>query len=326
MKFEDLLPIILAALVVSVIIFTLIGAFTGPKKRKVAPTQPVIDDSSHELILGDLTAAMSQQLPGQHRDQEQVLPQLKRAGYYSPTALMEYQAIRTSLILIPLIIAAAAAMLVEKALIPQVLFIGLIGAILGFSLPRIYIAVKANERAREVERGLPVFADLLSLALMSGQSLMASMIRVTGQIRGAFPGLAEELDIVLKQAEMLNLTVAFEQWANRSQVSDVRNLSVILTQSQKLGNEPATVLLEYANNLRITLRQRADAHAQRTGFWMLFPSIFCMWVPALVLLVAPVFFEFNKQRLKTREAFDEGREQLSGQQRGLQPNEKPVIE
>ena len=325
MKLEELIPYFLVLLVATAVVFTLIGAFTSPRRRRETLPAPSQDESSHELILGDLTSALSQQLPGKSRDQAQVLPQLKRAGYYRPSALMEFQAIRTALVLIPLLMAITAAMLLPKDDIPRVLALGLIGALLGFALPRIYIGVRAAERSREIERGLPIFADLLSLALLSGQSLIASMIRVTDQIRTAFPGLAQELDIVLKQAEMLNLTTAFEHWAARSQVTDVRNLAIILTQSQKLGNEPAQVLLEYASNIRINLRQRADAHAQRVGFWMLFPSIFCMWVPALVLLVAPIYFEFDRQRLKTRSAFEDSRDLLN-EQKVVQPNDKPVKE
>jgi tight adherence protein C len=252
-----------------------------------------------------MTQAMSQQLPGRTRDQEQVLPQLKRAGFYRPTALVEFQAMRTMLVLVPLVTSIGISLFVAKSLIPCVLTAGIVLAVLGFAIPRIYLAVRANQRAAEIERGLPLFADLLALALMSGQSLTAAMRRVTDQIRTAFPGLAEELEIVIRQTEMLNLSAAFEQWADRSQVPDVRNLSTILTQSQKLGNEPSQVLLEYATNIRVNLRQRADAHAQRTGFWMLFPSIFCMWTPALVLLVAPVFFEFNKQIGQSREALND---------------------
>jgi tight adherence protein C len=301
------LPYILGAIIIAAVAFSIIVAFTAPAgvvKLSRAP-QEDSDDSRSGLVLGDMTKAMSQQLPGRTRDQEQVLPQLKRAGYYRPTALVEFQAMRTMLVLVPLVASIGIALFVAKPLIPGVLGAGLVLAVLGFAIPRIYLAVRANQRAAEIERGLPLFADLLALALMSGQSLTAAMRRVTDQIRTAFPGLAEELEIVIRQTEMLNLSAAFEQWADRSQVPDVRNLATILTQSQKLGNEPSQVLLEYATNIRVNLRQRADAHAQRTGFWMLFPSIFCMWTPALVLLVAPVFFEFNKQIGQSREALND---------------------
>lgn len=302
--FNDWLPYILAAVVVGLVAFALIAAFSGQRGLVALKRAPVedSDDSSSGLVLGNLTTAMAGQLPGGTRDRDQVLPQLKRAGYYRPTALVEFQAVRTMLVLVPLVAAIGVSLFVDKSLIPMVLGVGLVLAALGFAIPRLYLAVRANQRSREIERGLPLFADLLSLALLSGQSLLNSMRRVTEQIRAAFPGLAEELEIVLRQSELLNLSAAFDHWAERSQVTDVRNLATIIAQSQKLGNDPSQVLLEYATNIRLNMRQRADAHAQRVGFWMLFPSLLCMWAPALVLLLAPVFFEFNKQIGKSRES------------------------
>jgi hypothetical protein len=126
---------------------------------------------------------------------------------------------------------------------------------------------------------------------------------------------------VLRQAELLSLSVAFEHWAERSQVEEIRNVAVILTQSQKLGNDPSAVLMEFATNMRVNMRQRADAQAQRTSFYALFPTILCMWVPALIILVGPVYFEFAEKRRASKDALQEANDQLQQDQQlqqGLQ--------
>jgi tight adherence protein C len=178
---------------------------------------------------------------------------------------------------------------------------GVLLAMLGFSLPRLYVTLRAQDRSREIERGLPVFADMLSIALLAGQGLTGALRQVTAQLRNAFPRMADELDIVIKQTDMLSLNVAFEQWANRCQLTEVRNLSVILTQSQRLGNDVSTALMEFSTNLRGEARQRADAKAQRASFWMLFPTILCLWVPGIVILVAPVYYEFSTRRARAKD-------------------------
>src|SRR5262249_59928044 len=139
-------------------------------------------------------------------------------------------------------------------------------------LPRMYVMLKARSRSAEIERGLPVFADMLSIALLAGQGLTGALKRVTTQLRNAFPRMADELELVIRQTEMLNLNVAFEQWANRSQLPDVRNLAALLGQSQRLGNDVTTGLMEYATNLRVTARQRAHAPANRASSRKLFPT------------------------------------------------------
>jgi len=264
------------------------------------------EESQHELILGDMTNALSLQTPTGGRDREQILPELRKAGYYRPTALVEFQAVRTFLILTPLVAGVAVATTVSGPVIPWALAGGLVMAMVGFSIPRLYVAAKASARQREVERGLPIFADLLSIALMAGQSLLLAMARVTEQLRFSYPGLAGELEIVLRQAELVNLATAFELWAERSQVDEVRNISVIVTQSQRLGNDPSTVLMDYATNLRVGLRQKADAQAQRTGFWLLFPTIGFLWVPAVIMLLAPAFFEYGQKREENKKLLQEG--------------------
>lgn len=261
------------------------------------------DDASMELVLGDMTDVLARSVPGEVRDRSELLPELLRAGYYRANALSQYRALRTVFVIVPLFAAATVAvLLVEPPVIPYVALGGVILAALGYSLPRLYVYLQAEARSREIERGLPVFADMMSITLLAGQGLISGLRRVAEQLRHSFPQLAEELTIVLRQTEMLNLGAAFEQWSNRSQLNEVRNLAVILNQSERLGNDVTNGLMEYATNLRATTRQRADAKAQRASFWMLFPTILCLWIPAVIILTMPVFFEFSERRAKAREA------------------------
>lgn len=292
-----------AAAGVFLVVFGLFRAlFRRPvTATRLAPVETATGDSHSDLLLGDMTDVLSRGMPGESRDREEILPELVRAGMYGQTSLAEYRAVRAVLILAPLFTAAAIAMLVETRHIPYVALIGTIVAVLGYSIPRLYIYMKAQARTREIERGLPVFSDMLTISLLAGQGLLGGLRRVTGQLRNSFPRMSQELDIVVRQADMLNLYVAFEQWANRSQMPEVRNLAIILNQSHKLGNDVTSSLLEYSTNLRSQLRQRADAKAQRASFWMLFPTILCLWIPAAVVLVGPVYFEFAARRAKAKE-------------------------
>lgn len=292
---------VIAAATAAVFFVLFLIAFRQPKPEPRGSSLPAPGDSHPELILGDMTDVLARGLPGARRDQEEILPELVRAGVYTPTALAEYRAIRTVLVLTPLFGAAAIALLVDRRYMPHVALGGIVLAMLGFAIPRLYINIRAKSRNAEIERGLPVFADMLSIALLAGQGLTGALKRVTAQLRNAFPRMADELELVIRQTEMLNLNVAFEQWANRSQMPEVRNLAVILGQSQRLGNDVTAALMEYATNLRTGARQRADARAQRASFWMLFPTILCLWIPAAILLVGPLVFELGARRAKYRD-------------------------
>lgn len=257
--------------------------------------------SRTDLILGPLTPALAAQVPMTETAREELQRELRAAGMYRRSALTEYAAIRTVLILVPLVVAGLLALMVDKPRIPQVLIGGLIGALLGYSLPRLYVYMRGRARARQIERGLPMALDMLTLCLSAGQNLLASLQRVSSELYFAHPVLAEELEIVRQQAELHNLEHALQQFTARVQVPEAYNLAMILIQSERLGTDASQTLLEYAGSLRVGMRQRADAQANRTTFWMLFPTLLCLWIAAIIILVGPAVLEFREQGIANAE-------------------------
>lgn len=238
----------------------------------------------------------------QGRDEEQIAPELRRAGYYDPKALGRFQAVRAICMLVPLFVTAFLALAVPPDQAVRVLIYGAIALALGFSLPRIYISAMARSRRRQIERGLPVALDLVSLGLVGGQNIQGAFKRSAEAVRPTYPALAEEMELVLRQAELKTFPMALEQWSERSGVPEVQNVSVAVSQADRLGVNVADALMELSTNFRTGLRQKADATANRASVWMLFPTIACLWIPAALVLMAPVFFEFQDRRVKTRDA------------------------
>ncbi|MCE9534494.1 MAG: type II secretion system F family protein, partial [Planctomycetes bacterium] len=265
------------------------------------PRQPLLggDTSTSGIYRGLAGTGSSTEID---RDREQIEPELRRAGYYRPTALAEYKSVRALLIIMPLVVAAGIALVIDRPRVPSVFVGGLILAGLGYSVPRLYVNMVARYRKREIERGLPVAVDMLVLGLMAGQNIMNAFARVAREVRRAYPVLAEEMALTYRQAELNTLGHSLRVWAVRSGVNEVYNLAVILSQSERQGADVATSLLEFSANFRIDLRQRADAQANRASFWMLFPTLLCMWIPAIVVLVAPVAMQFEDRRNAARDA------------------------
>ena len=150
----------------------------------------------------------------------------------------------------------------------------------------------------------------MTLGLSSGQNIFSSLGVVSRETRNAYPVLSEELQIVREQAELGHLSLALHQFADRTNVGEIRNLSALLAQNEQLGADISTSLHEYAHHLRVTMRQRAEAQANRANFWMLFPTILCLVLPATLILVAPAFFEFTKGRDQLRELSNTNKSKL----------------
>ncbi len=256
-------------------------------------------DDDEDLVFGSLTKALGGSYTEAGR--EALTKDLREAGYYRRSALLEFSAVRFVLVFFPLVVAGLVSLLVDQTYMLRAILVGLIVSVLGFSVPRVYLNYRGRRRTAEIERGLPVAVDLLTLAISGGQSLFSGLQRVSQELRSSFPALARELQIVQQQAELSSLNYALRQFADRVEVPEVQNLTLILTQSDRLGTDTATALLEFSTNYRMNLRQRAEAQANRASFWMLFPSVLCLWVAAVILLVGPVYFDFANRRREVRD-------------------------
>jgi pilus assembly protein TadC len=269
-------------------------------------------DHPQELILGSMTPALAGQIPMTAKGKSELQRELWLAGYYRPVAFMEYAAVRALLVLLPLLATGVALLLVPSNQFTRVLTIGALAVLLGYSLPRVYLYFRGRARARQIERGLPLAIDLLTLCLTAGQNLLAALKQVSEELAFSHPALARELAIAHRQAELHSLEQAMKQWADRVPVPEVKNLALLLVQSERLGTDAASTLLELSNNMRATLRQRAEAQANRTSFWMLFPSVFCFWVAAAIILVGPPYLEFFHNREKSAQFFNQSRKIIDG--------------
>jgi len=279
--------------------------------------------SSPTLVQDDVSPALARQMPSSEQEMARLQPELVAAGYYNPNALSQYLLIRFALIILPLLLACILAILLDKSRIIQVVAGGMAFAVLGYALPRIFVHYQARVRRYAIEGALPVAVDLLALGITSGQNVLTAFKRVARELKFSHPVLANELALVHRQANLTSLTHALEQLAARVQLPEVQNLVMILTQSERLGSDVAAALLEFASNFRTTLRQRAEARANRASFWMLFPTLFCLWLPAAIVLIGPIIFEAkekNDERQRIMEA-----QKNSDMFKGLDATAAPVF-
>jgi tight adherence protein C len=256
-----------------------------------SPSDPAIG-STPELVLGPMTESVAGAIPTSEEGRSELNRELRSAGFYRPTALMEYAAVRTILTIGPLILAGIIALLFTESTSAavKVWIGGIIVALLGFSLPRVYLHLASSARKAAIERGLPTAIDMLTLCLSAGLNVFNSLERVAGEVALAYPDLAYELHLVRRQADMRSLEFALVQFAERINLPQLRNVGVILSQSEKLGSEGVTVLREYADNMRVQMRQNAETAANKTPLKMLFPA-YMMGLGIMILMIIPPTME-----------------------------------
>jgi tight adherence protein C len=318
------------------VIFVTVASFAFVAMRRSVRSREQLDkrlrspdeDEAVKPVLGALTPAVAAQIPITRKAREELQQELLAAGFYRSGALLDYAAFRVVLVLVCLVTAGVLALIVRPNQVPGVLIGGVVMALLGFSLPRIYLYARGRRRARQIARSLPFAVDLLTLCLSAGQNLLGALHWVARDLRFSQPEMAMELEITRKHAELHSVEYGLRQLADRVRVPEIRDLTMILIQSERLGTDTAAALLEFSNSFRVALRQRAEAQANRASFWMLLPTLFCLWIGAAILLIGPVYLDFWQRRRSAVDFLKEASSSMEKASRGPQAppstSEEPV--
>jgi pilus assembly protein TadC len=250
---------------------------------------------------------------------------LKAAGYSSPDAARRYRATRAAAVLSVLGLTGLLGLVLPPAQLPGLLGLGLMLAVLAYSVAYPVLSSRAQARARAFSRGLPAALDLMSLSLQAGLDPMNATSRVAGAMRRAHPIVSTEFRRVHRVAEMRTMEDAWKSLAERVPTDEVRTFCSIMIQSERVGSGAAQALVEFSDNFRSSLRQRAEAQANRASFWMLFPTITCFLMAAGIIMIGPVLVQFTGGGLNDRTIFREGTAESIRNQTEFTPARQPSI-
>jgi tight adherence protein C len=138
-------------------------------------------------------------------------------------------------------------------------------------------------RKTEMERQLPNFMDIVTLAVESGQGFDASLATAVDRFAGP---ISEEFAVALREirfglprrAALMNIVL------RNKELKSLRNLLIAVIQAERFGMSLAGILRVQSSQLRMDKRQRAEEAAQKMPVKMLIPLIFLI-LPALFTVV-----------------------------------------
>ncbi len=260
-------------------------------RRIEADEVPFADTSDYAY--GPITPTLAALLPESDEKRRIMKRTLQNAGYYNPHAWHNLAATRYLAVIIPVIVFGALLVMAPPQL--EWVIIGSIVAvpILGYSIPSIVVQSKAANRLKEIEQAMPDMLDMLNMCVSQGMTLPASLARVAKELRGVYPAMAQELQIVAEQARISSLSHALENFSERVDIPDVHSLASLLIQTEKMGTSVSAALSDYADNMRETLRQRADQKANAASFKLLFPTVLCLMPAVFLFLLGPAIVQLN---------------------------------
>jgi tight adherence protein C len=167
------------------------------------------------------------------------------------------------------------------------------GLLFGFLLPDLSLRYRAGERKAAMQRALPGLVDLLALSLESGLDLVVAIERITEKMA---PGaLREELQALLQESRLgASRREILQRWAYRTGLGDAQSLASLIIQSEEMGTPLATVLRNYAEDMRSRRILRAEEMAGKIPVKILFPMMVFFFPIVFVIILGPIAVDFFK--------------------------------
>lgn len=214
--------------------------------------------------------------------------QLVRAGYRSKGAVQTFHFAQFALGLAGLAMGTIY-MLVSGGGSTQftILSVLLPGA-LGYLAPKYWVTKRVQKREEEITQGFPDALDLMLVCVEAGQSLDQSIIRVSREMRTAYPALCEEFEMVAYEMKAgKDKTKVLRDMGDRVGIQDVNSFVTVLIQSATFGTSVAEALRVYASEMRDKRVMRAEEKANKLPTKLTLGTMMFCVPPLLIILIGP---------------------------------------
>ena len=155
-----------------------------------------------------------------------------------------------------------------------------IGVMLGAAIPYMQISGIAQERLKNIGRGLPYVIDLMALSMGAGLDFPGAVRQVVEKSSNPDDPLVEEFTLILQTMNLgRTRREALQEFARRAPVETVTEFVNSLVQAEERGNPVAEVLTIQATVSRTRRSVRAEEMAAKAGVQMVGPLMlvfFCI--------------------------------------------------
>ncbi len=166
----------------------------------------------------------------------------------------------------------------------------IVGGIVGYVGPSMYIDKRIGARRLEHRSGFPDFMDLLVVCADSGLSMEASLERVGRELGDSYPSLTANI-------HMTNLEIragravkdALERFAERLALDEARSFATLINQSIDLGSSITDAMRVYSEDMRHQRLSRAEEKAYALPAKLAVPMMVCIFPVIFVVILLPVF-------------------------------------
>jgi tight adherence protein C len=167
----------------------------------------------------------------------------------------------------------------------SVLMCGLLGGVVGYFGPNLYLYQKGYDRTLKMQKALPDALDLLSISVEAGLGFDAALSQVArntdGPLSNEFARVLQEMQIGLGRGN------ALRAMAERSTLPDLRSFCSAMVQADAFGIPVGQVLRVQSQEIRTKRRQRAEEAAQKIPVKIMIPLVMFILPALFVAILGP---------------------------------------
>jgi tight adherence protein C len=252
--------------------------------ESIDPSLALVENSPLTVMAGRVAEPLNRIIPISAIEALKTQKKLLQAGYRSPEAATAFRAIQVTLLVAVPSLVMTVCFLLNRSLSDFTVF-GMIGAAVGFYLPRYVLRRKIKARQQRITWGLADAMDLMVVAVEAGLGLNAALNRVGEELKPLHPEMHSEIELVNLEIRVgRSREDALRNLAERTGVEDIRAFVALLIQADRYGSSIAKAVRIFADSLRTKRRQRAEQIAQKAALKLLFP-LTCFLFPVIILVV-----------------------------------------
>ncbi len=217
---------------------------------------------------------------------------LQKTGVSFLLTAEEFVALR----IVSAILQMLAAILIMDVLQKHHIIWPLLGLLLGYYFPEIWLNDTRKKREKEIIRALPAFLDFISMSVEAGLNFTGALNQAMDKVPRT--ALYNEFSIVIRDIRAgMSRADALQRMADRVDIKDITVFIRAIITAEKLGSSMKKTLQVQSEQRRNERFQRAEKMAMEAPVKLIGPLIMFIFPVTFIVLGFPIVMKFLNEGL-----------------------------
>ncbi|MEW6256577.1 MAG: type II secretion system F family protein [Pseudomonadota bacterium] len=161
-------------------------------------------------------------------------------------------------------------------------------------LPKMLLDRRGQARQRAIRRAWPEVLDLMVIQIEAGRSPEQALRRAREEMAPRCRPLADELALTLAELDIVDRRQAYDNFAARTDIDDIRSACAALMQAYEQGTSLGETFRTLARESRNTRFLAAEKKSAQLVSALPLPVAFFFLLPLMLLLAGPTLIRYMK--------------------------------